>query len=318
VSTNGGRDNGLTTSGSPWPRDLWLTAIWECEAVKPNERVVAYVYARYAGATDTSWCSWDELKRRTGIRSRDAISRAITGLVKGGWLKEVERARQHRSTVYELTTPAQQSVSRTADSQQSVSRTPQQSVSRTPEEASSPFPETSSPFPETSSPFRGPHLSKENSDEYSEETGAPHPAEAEASRSVPGLAVTDALFAATPVSGAKNTRKAKPAKFTDPDEQLRQQRANDLATQYHQALNGMTKFVAVRQIVAKALQNYPYEQVAAGLKHMATVERDRTLTLATLRSGIERASGTSQSAHGRVTGYQPYRNPENQDDYDED
>jgi biotin operon repressor len=88
-----------------WPRDLWLEAIWEDEAVKPYERVVAHVYARYAGKGETTWCSWDELRRRTGIKSKDAIWRAVSGLKKAGWLIEESPARQHRSAVYRLTSP---------------------------------------------------------------------------------------------------------------------------------------------------------------------------------------------------------------------
>lgn len=52
-----------------------------------------------------SWCTWEELRRRTGIRSRDSLSRAITGLVSGGWLVVVEKARQHRSARYRLVIP---------------------------------------------------------------------------------------------------------------------------------------------------------------------------------------------------------------------
>ncbi len=137
-----------------WPRDTWLDAIWDCPDVKPNERAVAYAYARYSGSTDITWCPWDELKRRTGIRSRDALSRAISGLVEAGWIVEVERARQHYSARYRLTV-AQQSVSRTPEIQESASRTSgtvQVSASRTSERPSS-------PSGETSSPFNGPDLS---------------------------------------------------------------------------------------------------------------------------------------------------------------
>lgn len=88
-----------------WPRDLWLEAIWEDPTLKPNERVVAYCYAQYAGKTSTTWCAWDEIKRRTGIRSKDAVWRAVSGLVGAGWLEESQRARQHRSAVYRLTCP---------------------------------------------------------------------------------------------------------------------------------------------------------------------------------------------------------------------
>lgn len=88
-----------------WHRDLWLAAMWEDETLKPNERVVAYAYSRFAGQSELSWCAWAELKRRTGIRSKDAIWRAIRGLVDAGWLDQEEPARQHRSAVYRLTVP---------------------------------------------------------------------------------------------------------------------------------------------------------------------------------------------------------------------
>lgn len=90
-----------------WPRDLWLDAIWENEGLKPNERAVAFAYARFAGKEDATWCSWAELARRTGIKSKDAIWRAVSGLVAGGWLVQVQKPRQHRSAVYRLTCPAE-------------------------------------------------------------------------------------------------------------------------------------------------------------------------------------------------------------------
>lgn len=92
-----------------WHRDLWFAAMWEDENVKPNERVVAYAYSRFAGRGELSWCAWAELRRRTGIKSKDAIWRAIRGLVDTGWLKQEESPRQHRSAVYRLTVPVDNS-----------------------------------------------------------------------------------------------------------------------------------------------------------------------------------------------------------------
>jgi hypothetical protein len=94
-----------------WPRDLWLDAIWEDEALKPVERAVAYVYARYAGKNDTAWCSWAEIMRRTGMRSKKTVGASLAALVKAGWLSEVERPRQHLSAVYRLTCPVDNSLS---------------------------------------------------------------------------------------------------------------------------------------------------------------------------------------------------------------
>lgn len=88
-----------------WHRDLWLDALWECDSLKPNERCVAYVYARYSFEGDTAWCSWAEVMRRTGIRSKNGVWLALKSLVDGGWLEQVEKPRQHRSAVYRLTVP---------------------------------------------------------------------------------------------------------------------------------------------------------------------------------------------------------------------
>lgn len=103
------------TDDKKWPRDMWLEAIWEDPDLKPNERVVAYVYARYAGKSDIAWTSWPEIMRRTGMRSRRSVSAALQALGKSGWLVQVQRPRQHRSAVYRLTCPLQQSQSATAE-----------------------------------------------------------------------------------------------------------------------------------------------------------------------------------------------------------
>ena len=150
--------NGDGPSATAWPRDRWLDALWDCETLKPRERAVAYVYARYAGSKSTSWCSWDELIRRTSIRSRTTISDAIAGLVEGGWLVEVEPARQHYSARYALEVPkAQQSSKRTAEpDQQSKKWTADTPVDEPP---SSPDFDASSPESDLSSPESVPDLS---------------------------------------------------------------------------------------------------------------------------------------------------------------
>lgn len=146
------------TTASLWPRDSWMDAIWDSETLKPRERLVAYVYARYAGRADVSWCTWSELTRRTGIKSRTTISEAIGGLVKAGWLLEVAPARQHYSARYQLITPVVQgSRKRTPeDGQQSRKRTAEPPVDKP---ASSPVSDTSSPDFDASSPKNGPDLS---------------------------------------------------------------------------------------------------------------------------------------------------------------
>lgn len=97
-------------------RSRYSDAIWEPNALRPNEKLVALTYARYAGAKDprngdtadedVAWVDWITLSEHTGIRSRDGLNRATRGLIDAGWMHQIEAARQHRSPRYRLTIPA--------------------------------------------------------------------------------------------------------------------------------------------------------------------------------------------------------------------
>ena len=99
------------TVADRWPRDLWLESIWEDETLRPNERVVAYVYARYAFEGDTAWASWTEVMRRSGIKSKNGVWLALRGLVAAGYLVQAAKPRQHRSAVYRLSGPPEGTLS---------------------------------------------------------------------------------------------------------------------------------------------------------------------------------------------------------------
>lgn len=137
-------------SSSRWHRDVWFDAVWDSDGPKPNERLLAYTFARYAGRKRVTWCPWNELQKRSGIKSRDAIHRAIRGLVEGGWLVEVQRARQYYSARYELTIP---------EAQESVKRTSEGSVSRTSEAARGPLKSSRRPLKSSRGPLNGPEAS---------------------------------------------------------------------------------------------------------------------------------------------------------------
>lgn len=94
----------------PWFRDLYEEAVWESDSLRPNEKLVAKVYADHAGNpekpdNDVSWVVWRRLSQRTGIRSKDALNRAVQGLVASGWLVLVEGRKQWRSPRYRLVIP---------------------------------------------------------------------------------------------------------------------------------------------------------------------------------------------------------------------
>lgn len=104
----------------PWFRDEYVQAIWECDVLRPNEILVALAYADHAGdpenpSNDISWVVWRRLSQRTGIRSKDGLSRALKGLVDAGWLELAEEKRQHRSPRYRLLIPAEPEVRQTYD-----------------------------------------------------------------------------------------------------------------------------------------------------------------------------------------------------------
>ncbi len=108
----------MSARRAAWFRDEYTEAVWEPNALRPNEVLVALAYARYAGSRDNprgdvSWVPWPRLSTMTGIRSRDALSRALKGLVAAGWMTQIEPARQHRAPRYQLTIPADPEVRET-------------------------------------------------------------------------------------------------------------------------------------------------------------------------------------------------------------
>jgi len=102
----------------PWFRDLYAAAVWDCEALRPNEKLVALVYADHAGdpenpGNDVAWVVWRRLSGRTGIRSKTALSNALKGLQAAGWLVLIEGRKQHYSPRYRLVIPERPEVRET-------------------------------------------------------------------------------------------------------------------------------------------------------------------------------------------------------------
>lgn len=103
----------------PWYRDQYADAVRDCGyALRPNEKLVALVYADHAGdpekpGNDVAWVSWPRLSEQTGIRSKDALNRAVRHLEKRGWLVLAEGRRQHKSPRYRIAIPANPEVRET-------------------------------------------------------------------------------------------------------------------------------------------------------------------------------------------------------------
>lgn len=94
----------------PWFRDVYAEAVWECESLRPNEKLVALTYADHAGdpenpGNDVAWVVWRRLSVRTGIRSKSTLSRVLRALEAAGWLVLVEGRKQHYSPRYRLVIP---------------------------------------------------------------------------------------------------------------------------------------------------------------------------------------------------------------------
>lgn len=102
-------------------KDRYTEAVWGENALRPNEVLVALAYARHAGARDNgnttpedvSFVTWVRLSTLTGIRSKDALNRAVKGLVDAGWMTPFEARRQHRAPRYKLTIPTNPEVRHT-------------------------------------------------------------------------------------------------------------------------------------------------------------------------------------------------------------
>jgi len=94
----------MSKKDAPWPRDLWLDAMWEREDLRPNDRAVAYAFARYAGRNEITFCPYSELQRRTGC-GKDAAIAAVRRLTSAGWLTVETEAHQNYATRFRLTIP---------------------------------------------------------------------------------------------------------------------------------------------------------------------------------------------------------------------
>lgn len=124
-----------------WFRDSYADAVWAADGqLTANEKLVALVYANHAGAddkpedrpeSDTAWVTWARMAQQTGIKSRDAINRAIRGLEDKKWLDQLEPPAGHLAPVYRLLIPLPPAVREAdpCDRQQSVSRTPSRASS---------------------------------------------------------------------------------------------------------------------------------------------------------------------------------------------
>ena len=113
----------------PWFRDQYADAVWECEALRPTEKLVALTYADHAGdpenpGNDVAWVTWPRMSQRTGIRSKDSLNRAVRYLVGRGWLVLVEGRKQHRSPRYRLVIPENPEVRETYVWEESEVREP--------------------------------------------------------------------------------------------------------------------------------------------------------------------------------------------------
>ncbi|HEY6115916.1 MAG TPA: hypothetical protein VI172_08160 [Candidatus Dormibacteraeota bacterium] len=95
-----------------WFRDVYRDAVWESPTLKAAEKAVAETYARHARDTegnksavaDLAWLTYERLMEKAGIGRRASVSTAVTRLVDLGWLKPVQQV-SRRATVYRLTIP---------------------------------------------------------------------------------------------------------------------------------------------------------------------------------------------------------------------
>lgn len=87
-----------------WPRTRWLDGVCADPDMAPLTRLVAYVYAQFAGSRRTAWVAISTLTERSGMSSRSAkIHRQR--LTTAGWLTCIEPATNLRPATFALTIP---------------------------------------------------------------------------------------------------------------------------------------------------------------------------------------------------------------------
>ena len=82
-------------------RFTWRDHVWE-STLTPNQRLVAFALERFMSSTDLGDArpSVDTLCRCTGLGER-TVQRCLRELVRAGWIRIIEPARQHRATTYQ-------------------------------------------------------------------------------------------------------------------------------------------------------------------------------------------------------------------------
>ena len=90
---------------SPTPRQLWADAVWEDTTLSPHEKLVALLFAKFAGkGIESVFVSRRVIQRYTGI-GRTKVNEVVTSLDDRGWLDRVEKERAQRAPRYRLRVP---------------------------------------------------------------------------------------------------------------------------------------------------------------------------------------------------------------------
>lgn len=97
-----------------WPNQVYVDAVWDSEQLTSTQKITALCYAKYANARqwlrcrDRAWVVYSELKKKTGIRSRETIAKVHADLVALGWLEPAGPSPGHRQRiVYKLALPVE-------------------------------------------------------------------------------------------------------------------------------------------------------------------------------------------------------------------
>lgn len=119
--------------GEPSFWKSWKASIWE-SSLSSSARFIAMQFLDFMGADgavvgrygpNSSWVANEELTRRTGYASPSTLSSARQALTEGGWLREVEPSRQHRTPVYVLELPQASDERMSEESETFTNRTPE-------------------------------------------------------------------------------------------------------------------------------------------------------------------------------------------------
>lgn len=275
-------------------RGDWVRFIYATARITDSTRVLMLALSEAMDETGRVEATRDEVANLLS-RAPRRVSARYTDAIEAGVIEQIQRGNRKTGSVFQALIPNGEQM--------------------THGEHMFPRKHVTEPRPlsqETSDP-RGTHVSKETYD--------PRPSPIDPNTCPPGVTssaapIREGIQETSPQSLFEVPEAPEPNLSPQALKRSQNKRVNALATVYYDAVNRMGNWDAIRSVIKKAVAaDYTNEQIERGLKDVAS--GTYPLTANTLRIAIDRTSPRPE-LRAVSGGYQPYKNPTNQDAYDEE